>query len=437
MQVKHGIVHDQHPDIPLGGWVGKIKRIGWLTPIGYAVHWTKPTLAQAHAVFFKRCQRDDFKPHRYWFEEDQLEAAADETPVAMEQPTNLITRPLSMDDHDDRIRMIFGLTSDDMLPQADELTQQQFFDNLKAKLSFPFKADYYPATSIGPDEGGVVTVMGFADSPLRREVGIVCKAEKGPHKVQVPLVGLHVEDDNPNFQYVEDYTYWLWEAQDEDFDGDDDNGMSDEAIGNVTLPEELMEIVNAQRQKSIGKFGRKPGADDKLFFDAPPLEHMEHMIVQTMKQIGVDPAIIHAFEKTGLIVTEANQHLLKDADLDEWNAAIEEFSAKHQPDEPQFPIGTVAHYGPDDKTTTKIVAGVIKEEGAEPLIKRWVATDVTANPKVRREIEKFFRKHGVRSVSVSDGNIGCPHEEGDDFPVGGDCPFCPFWKGKQGSGAGP
>ena len=259
----------------------------------------------------------------------------------------------------------------------------------------------------------------------------------GKKEVQVPLVGLHVEDDNPNCQHVEDYTYWLWEAQDEDFNEGDDNGMSDETIGNVTLPEELMGIVNAQRQKFIEKFGRKPGSGDKLFFDAPPLEHMEHMIVQTMKQIGVDPAIIHAFEKTGLIVTEANQHLLKDADLDEWNAAIEEFSTKHgQTEEPQFPIGTVAHYGPNDKTTTKIVAGVIKEEGAEPIIKRWVATDVTANPKVRREIEKFFRKHGVRSVSVSDGNIGCPHEEGEDFPVGGDCPFCPFWKGKQGSGAG-
>ena len=26
-------------------------------------------------------------------------------------------------------------------------------------------------------------------------------------------------------------------------------------------------------------------------------------------------------------------------------------------------------------------------------------------------------------------------EEGDDFPVGEDCRFCPYWKGKQGSGA--
>ncbi|OHB85666.1 MAG: hypothetical protein A2V98_18540 [Planctomycetes bacterium RBG_16_64_12] len=44
VRVKLEVVHDQYPDIPLGGWVGKVKRMGWLTPIGYAVHWTKPTL---------------------------------------------------------------------------------------------------------------------------------------------------------------------------------------------------------------------------------------------------------------------------------------------------------------------------------------------------------------------------------------------------------
>jgi hypothetical protein len=37
-------------------------------------------------------------------------------------------------------------------------------------------------------------------------------------------------------------------------------------------------------------------------------------------------------------------------------------------------------YGPDDKTTTKIAAGVILHDGAEPIMKRWVAADVTTNP---------------------------------------------------------
>jgi SEC-C motif len=100
---------------------------------------------------------------------------------------------------------------------------------------------------------------------------------------------------------------------------------------------------------------------------------------------------------------------------------------------PEYPIGTVALYGPDDKTTTKIAAGVITSPTAEPIVQRWVATDVTTNPKIQREILEFFTEHEVKSVAASAGNMGCPHEEGDDFPEGGDCPFCPFWTGKQGS----
>jgi hypothetical protein len=99
----------------------------------------------------------------------------------------------------------------------------------------------------------------------------------------------------------------------------------------------------------------------------------------------------------------------------------------------EYPIGTVAFYGPDDEITTKITAGVIMSPMADPILMRWVATDVTTSPRVRREMMAFFEQHGVRSVAMSEGNMGCPHEEGEDFPEGEDCPFCPFWAGKQGS----
>ena len=76
VQAKPGIVHDQYPDIPLGGWVGNITRIAWLTPVGYEIHWTEPTLQQAHPVYYKRCQRDGFKPEPDWLETDQLDEAS-------------------------------------------------------------------------------------------------------------------------------------------------------------------------------------------------------------------------------------------------------------------------------------------------------------------------------------------------------------------------
>jgi len=104
--------------------------------------------------------------------------------------------------------------------------------------------------------------------------------------------------------------------------------------------------------------------------------------------------------------------------------------------EPKFPMATVAYYGPDDKTATKVVVGIIMEPGGECVdIKRWVRRDLKTNLTVMKEIQEFISQHPVKSVVVSEGILGCPHEEGLDFPMGGDCPMCPFWKGKQGSGA--
>jgi hypothetical protein len=128
-------------------------------------------------------------------------------------------------------------------------------------------------------------------------------------------------------------------------------------------------------------------------------------------------------------------HLISDKDLAAWQAAIDEYRAEHGSanEQSKFPIGTIALYGPDDKTTTKIAAAVIHHEGAEPILMRWVGTDVATSPRVQKELQEFFEQHGVQSVAMSDTNMGCPHEEGEDFPLGEDCPFCPFWKGKQGS----
>jgi hypothetical protein len=98
----------------------------------------------------------------------------------------------------------------------------------------------------------------------------------------------------------------------------------------------------------------------------------------------------------------------------------------------KFPMGTVAYYGPDDKTCTKIVAGVFVKEGTDPILERFVGTGAYGDPKVIEQIKSLFQRHMVKHVAVADGILGCPHEEGEDFPLGEECPFCPFWHGKQG-----
>ena len=95
----------------------------------------------------------------------------------------------------------------------------------------------------------------------------------------------------------------------------------------IPMSGELTEVIEEQKRKFQKEQGRDFGPNDKLFFDAPPLEHVEHYMVEAMKKAGLDPALIYAFEKTGLLVTEENQHLLPEKDLAEWEAAIDEYEA--------------------------------------------------------------------------------------------------------------
>jgi hypothetical protein len=85
----------------------------------------------------------------------------------------------------------------------------------------------------------------------------------------------------------------------------------------VPVPGEVADALEQQRRKFVERRGREPGPDDPLLFDLPPLEHVEHQMVQAMHEAGLDPAFIYAFERTGLLVTEQNQHLIPEKDLDD------------------------------------------------------------------------------------------------------------------------
>ena len=103
------------------------------------------------------------------------------------------------------------------------------------------------------------------------------------------------------------------------------------------------------------------------------------------------------------------------------------------PLESKYPIATVAYYGPDDKTPTKIAVGIVSQHNLVVALERWFGPDVTTNPIVQAEMKQFIEQHQAKQVIITDGILGCPHEEGIDFPTGVDCPFCPFWAGKQGT----
>jgi hypothetical protein len=99
-----------------------------------------------------------------------------------------------------------------------------------------------------------------------------------------------------------------------------------------------------------------------------------------------------------------------------------------------YPIATVAFYGPDDKIATKVAVGIVLSEGEEPaLLERWFSEDhdVRNDHEVNEQILKFIRAHAVKSVAMTDRIIGCPHEEGIDYPEGSTCPHCQFWANRD------
>lgn len=98
------------------------------------------------------------------------------------------------------------------------------------------------------------------------------------------------------------------------------------------------------------------------------------------------------------------------------------------------PIATVAYYGPDDRRATKVAVAIIPAQDEEPAaLERWFGDerDVRRDHSINDEILKFIRQHEARSVVMTDGIIGCPHEEGIDYPEGATCPHCPFWAGRD------
>ena len=102
-------------------------------------------------------------------------------------------------------------------------------------------------------------------------------------------------------------------------------------------------------------------------------------------------------------------------------------AAKAQKRLGKYPLGTVAFYGPDDKTPTKIAAGAFLSETADPIMQRWVSTNIMHDEKIAAEVRRFFVEQGIKTVITHEGVLGCPHEEGEDYPLGSVCPFCPFW----------
>jgi hypothetical protein len=217
VRVKAGVKDPDNPDMPIGGWCGTIAEIERTAEsYGYLVLWDQRTLGQMHPVFVKRCQRDDLEVDSMWLEENDLEPDRGEM-LSIEQPTAINTPPLDPSNQDDRVRAIFGLTTDDPLPPANEEALARYHAFLSSRLTFPFEATIVEETGPLEFREGRITVRELL--PLDEgdtDEGLLCDVRlPDSEDGVVPLSDLESLSNAEVRQLVGDYAYWFTSAGDE------------------------------------------------------------------------------------------------------------------------------------------------------------------------------------------------------------------------------
>lgn len=118
-----------------------------------------------------------------------------------------------------------------------------------------------------------------------------------------------------------------------------------------------------------------------------------------------------------------------------------------------YPRATIAYYGATSDVATKMVVRIIPFEGGNPVAeKTWFSrgnhADVRHEQSTLEPMCDFIKSYNVKKIEIlrrsgyephPDGIrpeeegmdpfeiIGCPHEEGVDFPVGEYCQICRYW----------
>jgi len=63
------------------------------------------------------------------------------------------------------------------------------------------------------------------------------------------------------------------------------------------------------------------------------------ILLDAMDEVGIHPALVYAFQVTGMLVSDENLDLWSRGDLARWDAAIADWSPGRVVDEPTPPIG--------------------------------------------------------------------------------------------------
>jgi len=100
-------------------------------------------------------------------------------------------------------------------------------------------------------------------------------------------------------------------------------------VKEVQIPEETASLLQGWLEKIEGEHGGAIPDEAPLFpegMQKDPAE-IEREVVDLLRQAGVNPMFVYAFQKTGMLLSEDNIDIVSADAINQWNAAIAEYQA--------------------------------------------------------------------------------------------------------------
>jgi hypothetical protein len=105
-------------------------------------------------------------------------------------------------------------------------------------------------------------------------------------------------------------------------------------VRSAPLQPEVAALLPELQRAFMERHGRRMRSDDLLVGPEDPKQLLDFQskVVKIMREDGIAPSLIYAFEKTGILLTEENRHMMPTSQVEEFEAAVEEYLATHPRD---------------------------------------------------------------------------------------------------------
>jgi len=207
VKVKPGIIDPDHEQFDLGGWQGRISKIGQMEggECLVTILWDSDTLRTMPKAFVEVSVRNGYSFDEMTLLESEVEAVVardkvkdrDAAIAALEQATSWY----EMGDQEERIHAVEATCENDF----DLL--DHWLEHLENKVQLPVKALYTGDSSQNLHQGAEILINGFVDAD--EHYGIIGSAKYQGRRIQVPLCDVEVLESSKKTEALEDYGVWF------------------------------------------------------------------------------------------------------------------------------------------------------------------------------------------------------------------------------------